>query len=79
MKKMNPQSGTFILVIILTTLSCQSQSPANNNIADRKWWKEAVVYQIYPRSFKDSDGDGIGDSRQILFQVLLQHSYHLYQ
>ena len=28
---------------------------------DRKWWKESVVYQIYPRSFYDSNGDGIGD------------------
>lgn len=28
---------------------------------ERAWWKEAVVYQIYPRSFMDSNGDGIGD------------------
>src|SRR5512145_272581 len=32
----------------------------------RTWWKEAVVYQIYPRSFADSNGDGIGDLRGIL-------------
>jgi oligo-1,6-glucosidase len=30
-----------------------------------KWWKEAVVYQIYPRSFQDSNGHGIGDLKGI--------------
>ena len=33
---------------------------------EKKWWKESVVYQIYPKSFKDSNGDGIGDLRGII-------------
>jgi oligo-1,6-glucosidase len=37
--------------------------------SDQAWWKSAVVYQIYPRSFADSNGDGVGDVRGILERV----------
>jgi len=47
-------------------------SPGSPVTSDRNWWRQAVVYQIYPRSFADANGDGIGDLRGIL-----EHTDHL--
>lgn len=36
---------------------------------ERKWWHDKVAYQIYPKSFLDSNGDGIGDLRGIISKL----------
>lgn len=33
---------------------------------EKDWWKKSVVYQIYPKSFNDSNGDGVGDIQGII-------------
>ena len=38
----------------------------NNSLKERNWWKEGIVYQIYPRSFRDTSGNGVGDLRGII-------------
>lgn len=54
--------GTDFYEALLKLVNSEQDDPApgDGRIAE-KWWKEAVFYQIYPRSFYDSNGDGIGD------------------
>lgn len=40
-----------------------------HDVRGKKWYENAVIYQIYPRSFKDANGDGIGDLRGIIKQL----------
>jgi len=46
-----------ILLALVVTTSAPAQSTGKNS----NWWENAVIYEIYPRSFQDSNGDGIGD------------------
>ncbi len=58
------------LTLVLFFLSCKDSSKENSTtdtskIAGATWWKEAVIYQLYPRSFQDTNGDGVGDLKGI--------------
>lgn len=59
-------SGGFIDTL-LNLLNSEQDEPVKDSVVKTKaWWKEAVFYQIYPRSFCDSNNDGIGDLKGII-------------
>jgi oligo-1,6-glucosidase len=57
-----------------TTMSSKNKTPVQKEVitaqmADKKWWHDAVVYQIYPRSFMDANNDGMGDLAGIISKL----------
>ena len=70
--------GTGFWNAFLTLVNSEKSIPLNIHSEEYKasfktpepeWWKEAVFYQIYPRTFSDSNGDGIGDLRGIISRL----------
>lgn len=49
-------------------MTIQPVLPVDQSL-DANWWRQAVIYQIYPRSFADSNGDGVGDFKGVTERV----------
>src|SRR5580658_10797448 len=69
-------SYTISLSLAAAVFAALGQTPSAiepNQTDGPEWWRHAVIYEIYPRSFQDSDGDGIGDIKGIASRLDYLH------
>jgi alpha-glucosidase len=72
----NVMSKRFVLSVLLvvsTSISVFAQSKSAVDAQGHKWWQHAVFYELYPRSFADSNNDGIGDLPGITQKITYLH------
>src|SRR5580698_1936974 len=62
-----------LLITLAFAASAFAQKPAPSPAPTSNWWQHAVIYEIYPRSFQDSNGDGIGDVNGITSRLDYLH------
>lgn len=69
-------TGPGFMDAVIGLVNSEGGRPVDAPVPDPvPWWREAVFYQVYPRSFADSDGDGIGDLRGVIDHI--DHLAHL--
>ena len=77
MRKLISSLRGFVLLV----LAVLAGSPLLAQTSADPWWKHAVIYEAYPRSFQDSNGDGVGDLKGITERARLpagsRHKRHL--
>jgi oligo-1,6-glucosidase len=58
-----------LLLFLIFNCSEKQKTKKDQSNTEKKWWKESIIYQIYPRSFKDTNGDGIGDLKGVIEEL----------
>src|ERR1700685_3817190 len=74
MKKIWVFAGILVIAMCALTPKAGAQQKGKTDVAGHEWFNHAVFYEIYPRSFADSNGDGVGDLKGITSKLdYLQH------